>query len=292
MQENEISLKELILILLKGWKWIVGTTVVSMLISLLILVSMNTTTYQLNLTGTIIKADNYDTAFGVYPAYMVKNVDLINLVKSREYLKIITIEGKPFTITPTLSDAGEITISLNSYDPSFLTEASTSILENFENYVNYTLQNKAIEYFMDIHQISLDRTVVTVENNTKLIETLTQKLNSIDRLIAPDIINPEFNVFSSQRASIEFETIRLQYEIERNKTNLVQLEKLISKDFDAYKVQKEQLDVIKASINFDSSNNVQELNRFNPLTLLPISIILGGMLGVFIVFFLHYWKNN
>ena len=292
MQENEISLKELILILLKGWKWIVGTTVVSMLISLLILVTMNTTTYQLNLTGTIIKADNYDTAFGVYPAHMVKNMDLINLVKSREYLEIITNKSDAFTITPTLSDAGEITISLNSNDPSVLTETSASILESFENYVNYTLQNKAIEYFMDIHQISLDRTVVTVENNTKLIETLTQKLNSIDRLIAPDIINPEFNVFSSQRASIEFETIRLQYEIERNNTNLVQLEKLISKDFDAYKMQKEQLDVIKASINFNSSNNVQELNRFNPLTLLPISIILGGMLGVFIVFFLHYWKNN
>ena len=183
-------------------------------------------------------------------------------------------------------------ISLNSNDPLSLTEASASILESFEIYVNYALQNKAIEYFMDTNQISLDRTIVTVENNTKLIETLTQKLNSIDRLVAPDIINPEFNVFSSQRASIEFETIRLQYEIEKMTTNLVQLEKLISKDFDAYKMQKEQLDVIKASINFNTSNNVQELNRFNPLTLLPISIILGGMLGVFIVFFLHYWKNN
>lgn len=292
MQENEISLKELILILLKGWKWIIGTTVVSFIISLLILVTLNTTTYQLNLTGTIIKADNYDTAFGVYPAYMVKNMDLINLVKSSEYLEIITNEGDAFTITPTLSDAGEMTISLNSNDPLSLTEASASILESFEIYVNYALQNKAIEYFMDTNQISLDRTIVTVENNTKLIETLTQKLNSIDRLVAPDIINPEFNVFSSQRASIEFETIRLQYEIEKMTTNLVQLEKLISKDFDAYKMQKEQLDVIKASINFNTSNNVQELNRFNPLTLLPISIILGGMLGVFIVFFLHYWKNN
>ena len=67
---------------------------------------------------------------------------------------------------------------------------------------------------------------------------------------------------------------------------------MTSLDYKTYNTQEEHLDVVKATIYFNLSNNIQEIHRFKPITLLPISTILGEMLGVFIVFFLHYWKNN
>ena len=292
MQENEISLKELILLLFKGWKWIIVTTSLFLVLGILVLATLNTSTYQVNINGSIVKSDNYDTVFGVYPAYTYKTIDLLNLVKSNEYLEIIAEEENSFTITTSLNDTGDFTITLNSNESVILNKVSASIIENFQDYVNYNLQDKVIEYFIETYQISLERNESTIDNNIKLIETLTNKLNSIDRLIAVDVINPEYHIFSSQRASIEFETIRLQNEVGRLTENIKLIETFQTNNYSSYLKMSDHFDGVEATVNFNSSNPVQELRRFNPLTLLPISVILGGMLGVFIVIFLHYWTNN
>lgn len=292
MQENEISIKELVLLLLKGWKWIVGTTLACLIISVLILSLFNTKTYKVNLNGTIVKSDVYETLFGAYPANTIKNIDLINQVKSGEFNNYIKNIDNLVSINTLLTDTGEFTISLNSNENTNLKNVKDRILDSFESYVNFNLQERSIKFFTDIYQVSLDRTKVTVENNIKLIESLTQKLTTIDRLIATDVINPEYDVFSSQRASVEYDTIRQQYEIERLTNSLVLLDNYSTNSFDAYLKQENPINGIEVAVNFNSTNSIQELRRFNPLTLLPISVILGGMLGVFIVFFLHYWKNN
>lgn len=292
MQENEISLKELILILLKGWKWIIGTTLACLIMSVLILSLFNTKTYEVNLKGTIVKSDVYETLFGAYPAHTIKNIDLINQVKSEEFNDYIKNIDNLISINTSLTDTGEFTISLNSNENTNLKNVKDRILDSFESYMNFNLQEKSIKYFTDIYQVTLDRTKVTVENNIKLIESLTQKLTTIDRLIATDVINPEYDVFSSQRASVEYDTIRQQYEIERLTNSLVLLDNYSTNSFDAYLKQENPINGIEVAVNFNSTNSIQELRRFNPLTLLAISVILGGMLGVFIVFFLHYWKNN
>ncbi len=293
MYEDEISLKELIIILLNGWKWILGTTVIALTISLIILIGFNSTTYQLALSGTIIKSDVYDTVYGTYSAKTISNDELINLVKNNDYLEnVIDPTSVPFTVSTLITDTGAFTITLSSIKPEVLSDTGQRIMDNFDDFINFTLQKNAIEYFKITTQVSLEKSLSQIEQNALLIETLTQKISTLERTIGNDIINPEYSIFSTERANIEYDTIRLNSDIEKLKDNLVILNNYNSQDFTNYSTSVERIDSVKAQLKFSTLNRVEEVKRFNLLLTLSISTILGGMLGVFIVFFLHYWKNN
>lgn len=292
MQENEISLKEFILVLSRRWKWIVGTTFTFLAISILILTLFNSTSYQVVLSGTITKADEYETKLGIFPAQDIKSIELINLVRDKEFLKLINQEDSPISINTTLLETGEFTIILNSTETILLNDLSTLIIEDFEDYVNFNLLTKASDYFMKVNLTTLNLSRVTLEDSTRLIDLLTLKLNSIDRLISPGIINPEYNEFSSYRASIEYETIRLKYAIEKNSLTQELLKEYKEMNFDEYQKDKDLLNGLNVSLQLSSSNDVQELHRFNSLSFITFSTIFGTMLSIFVVYFLHYWRKN
>ena len=84
MYKSEISLKTFILILAKGWKWVFGTSLAFLIASILIITLLNTTSYEVSLSGNIKKADEYETKFGTFKTDLIKDIEQIGRASYRE----------------------------------------------------------------------------------------------------------------------------------------------------------------------------------------------------------------
>lgn len=292
MYKSEISLKAFIFILVKAWKWVFGASLAFFLASVLITTLLNSTSYEASLTGFLKKADVYETKFGTFKTDLIKDIELINSVKNKEFLTHIIQDDLPISISTSLLETGEFTITLHSNDTKSLDSLSTSIIESLEDYINFNLQTEASEYFKAFSLVALDQAHDTLEDNAELIALLTQKIDSIERLITPNIINPEYEVLSTHRASLEYETIRSQFVINKNTLIQNQLNRYLSFDFDDYKANNENIAGLKVSLEFNTTGTIQEQSLFSPLAFISFSTIMGALLSIFVVYFLHYWKNN
>lgn len=194
MYKSEISLKAFIFILVKAWKWVFGASLAFFLASVLITTLLNSTSYEASLTGFLKKADVYETKFGTFKTDLIKDIELINSVKNKEFLTHIIQDDLPISISTSLLETGEFTITLHSNDTKSLDSLSTSIIESLEDYINFNLQTEASEYFKAFSLVALDQAHDTLEDNAELIALLTQKIDSIERLITPNIINPEYEI--------------------------------------------------------------------------------------------------
>lgn len=300
MQEfEEISLHDLILLLLKGWKLIATTTIVVMAIAIGVFFTLNSTTYSASTQVKLAFKPDFTSKFGQYTLPQTKAEDFVALLKEdafidnlstlteyssdqlNSFLTLTPINTTDFTINVIGSSAEEPVIIM------------TAVKGSAEKYINYVVAKKMFTTFETSYrarQVGLEKSKIDKQKMFTYFET---ELKSTTPLLNNNVINPVFSSLSANLVQVKATLAEIDYSIIETSDYLNEIENNLDnlKSFDNF--EAENLNLVSSKVEFSFKDiNQNETQRFNATTLFPVSLILGIMLGVFIVFFKNYWINS
>lgn len=326
--EEEITLREIILILLKHKILIISLAVIIGLCAGVYSKLMVTPIYTTKMNIVVNMPNIYQTRFGEYTLPISMNGDFLKLITNNDVLSntisdlgddasVVTTSdlnsrisiGTISTSTNPEQTVFEVTVAGES--PEEAVELANALYENYLEYLNIMMKNNAIDYFSNDLQVKikvaeneLDITRGVVAKNEELLSTIPQMIdvNSIINnvtnttdgvIILEDVINPTYT--ETEKIIIQAKQLIMDSEVK-----VEQYTKYIQE----LSVEKETLNTVGDSETsipsitdnniFQSSSVIPPTNPSNSNTLMNvmIGIVLGGMLGVFLVFFRAYWKKE
>ena len=300
MQEyEEISLRDLILLLLKGWKLIATTTIVVMAITIGVFFTLNSTTYSASTQVKLAFKPDFTSKFGPYTLPQTKAEDFVALLKEdafidnlstlTEYssdqlnsiLTLTPINTTDFTINVTGSSAEEPAIIISALEGSA------------EKYINYVVSKKMFITFETSYNAKLVGLEKLDSDKQKMLTYFETELKSTTPLLNNNVVNPVFSSLSAHLVQVKASLAEIDFSAIETKEYLNEIENNLDnlKTFDDFKMNNYSFDSPKIELSFNEIIQNESL-RFNAKTLFPVSLILGIMLGVFIVFFKNYWINS
>ena len=300
MQEyEEISLRDLILLLLKGWKLIATTTIVVMAIAIGVFFTLNSTTYSASTQVKLAFKPDFTSKFGPYTLPQTKAEDFVALLKDdafidnlstlTEYssdqlnsiLTLTPINTTDFTINVTGSSAEEPVIIISALEGSA------------EKYINYVVSKKMFITFETSYNAKLVGLEKLDSDKQKMLTYFETELKSTTPLLNNNVVNPVFSSLSAHLVQVKASLAEIDFSAIETKEYLNEIENNLDnlKTFDDFKMNNYNFDSPKIELSFNEIIQNESL-RFNAKTLFPVSLILGIMLGVFIVFFKNYWINS
>lgn len=293
MIEDEISVKELIQILLKGWRTIIGIIIITSILGLVLIFSFNRTTYTEQLNGSITTIDQYVTSFGTYKTNIAKIDDYVNSINNSEYLSYLNeFVDVPFTITAKVVNTNDFTFQVKSSNNLASNSVAKVILNSFSSYLNYNLQAKAVSFFIVENELNISKINASLEENTLLLADYKDKLSETNMLINSNILNPSFEIIQKEVTNLELMELRYSNNLEILSQNRKKLDNYILDSYESYRDNSEHMNQISVNIRLVDNIKSTTEKQFEPVLTLSIALILGFMLGAFIVLFLNYWKNN
>jgi len=175
---REISVKQLILILLKGWKFIIISIVVGLLVSFVYSNYIATPIYKTETEMFMNVKENVKTEYGSYNYPSINGEDYFELIRSESVIKN-TIEDQElemswetFSKKISVSQEKESTMLKVIYKGSNPKEIATILdahILNFINYLNYSLKEDATNKFLVQKNLEY-------ELNVRALDSLNQKL--------------------------------------------------------------------------------------------------------------------
>lgn len=295
---EEISLYELILIIIKGWKLILISVLVALGLAIGIYLSNNTPTYSSNLTGTIFFTKDQITDIGQVSLPYTKSEEFAPILKDEEFIQFVSNEldidanvvNSTLTInSPNVSDfMFNVTSSNQEYNELLLSK-----IEDFsEKYINYIASKNAVEQVNYTQNLKLDSLEKQLNEKIRSLDYLNTELQSTDKFLGNNV-NPAYSSLLSYITRFEFEKKELEFAIDDVKEYSPIINNFIATNtsFTDYLTSAQELSISNIVIEFKEVESIKSY-RFNAKTLFPISIILGGMLGIFIIFFKNYWTSN
>lgn len=326
--EEEITLREIIVLLLKHKILIISLAVIIGLCAGIYSKLMITPIYTTKMNIVVNMPNNYHTRFGDYTLPISMNGDFLKLITNNDVLSntitdigddasVVTTSdlnsrisiGTISTLTNPEQTVFEVTVAGES--PEEAVELANALYENYLEYLNVMMKNNAIDYFSNDLQVKikvaenqLDITRGVVEKNEELLSTIPQIIdvdsitnnvtNTTDGLIIlEDVINPTYT--ETEKIIIQAKQLIMDSEVK-----VEQYTKYIQE----LSVEKETLNTVGDSETsipsitdnniFQSSSVIPPTNPSNANTLMNvmIGIVLGGMIGVFLAFFRDYWKKE
>lgn len=305
--EQEISLRELIEIILNG-KWFIAIiTGIAILISGIVSFFVLEPVYEARATINI--RSNEENGNANYLARYVEQVtshavmtDTLNrLGIDREEMSITGLRDK--IDTEIVKDTPLIRIKVTDSDPEFASQLTNQIATSFIQYMNRQEQDELraiarsdvekIEAELEIHQATMEKLEEELSNTPEFIV--------IQRSLAQDsylhAIEAEQRRDAAQAGSLQLidEEINPVYtSLQQSITNLrVEMKKL--------EAQKEELEERIAETGFISARHIIVTSPAIPpeRPIAPkkslnvaIAAVLGLMISLFIVFFRHYWQST
>lgn len=295
---EEISLYELIMMIAKGWKTIFLTTVITIGLSIVVYVFYNQPTYESETTSSIIFIQKQYTDVGEYTFPYSKSEEFIKILKDDDYLKFIanaTNIDKSIisnSITYTVKDLNKFVVNVSNSNSETTDIILKSLFENNEDFLNYYLSDEALVKLELSKNLELRLLNKNLIDANRIIGFLENKLVETSLYLGSNI-NPEYssivNVLESR------ETIKKEIEFSIN--DVEESIKLIETFNTQVRTFKDYLDmdskplIADLKLNYDENQSIESY-KFNAKTLFPIAGLLGIILGVFIVFFKHYWVSN
>lgn len=293
MQE-EISLKELILILVKGWKLIVGTTVLSVIAAILGVTVLNTTSYSGELQGKLIKIDEYNTIYGSYRPTYLSIEDQIKQSFTKDFLDYIQKEAD-FDESPSLlvsaPDGINFTIQYISNSNDGIDPFLKSVQRHLEDYLNYDVQIQAIDSLQKYYHNESIREQRNININQDYIDRFVEKRDQTEKLLGSNI-NPAYDMIQREITRYEIKQLESQARIETLESDEKLLESYYYENFDSYKKGNEHFDAVSVNLTLSKDINITPITRFNTPLMIVVGAVMGAMLGIFIVYFIQYWKSN
>lgn len=154
------------------------------------------------------------------------------------------------------------------------------------------MQASAINRFQRIIQIEIDREYKNIATNQGILERFSEKISQTESLLNTANINPAYEVILREITSLELSQLRSLENIETLKGDYDALETYRYANYDEYKNSSNLFDQVSVDLTVNSDIIVTPVNRFNPPMMIAISGMMGLMLGIFIVYFIQYWKSN
>lgn len=335
-EENEISLKELILVLLNQKKLIalitLGATVLAIVISLLM---PNVYEAQSQIVFTIPEENVSRFGTYVFPSQNVADyLPLLNSLEIKnEVAQKLDLES-PETIVITYEfnkDNKFVSINTQGSTPEKAKELNDVFVQTYINRINAQFKLIAIDQFIYTHQMNISNLKYEKETTESMLIEKTaflEELNPVYILqkavfsdpqsaslyadkfnldlgsISNDVVLEEF--VNQNYLAIDGEITNLKISLINMNESLKNSEKLLNglnleKELFIKKIEtldyetslNDELTVLKGGIN-QASAAVTPIDRVAPRRSLNVTIgfILGLMLGVFVVFFNHYWNEK
>ncbi len=337
--EDEISLKELIMTLIKGWKVILICTAIVMALAIVYILGIVKPIYESSISGVINIPETAESKYGTYTFPSDNKLDYLNVVtsyevlsKTKETLKLkqsISTLRKQITIG-TVPEQNSFSITVSSSTPEHARELVKVLSANLVEELSEQYKINAIDFFMRELTVEERRLQDEMAKQEKLLTAQQEQLAKMDKVVTlkrllvddptmaasiasskgvdlesltddvmyEEIINPNYTALEA--ANIEFEK-SIQGIVVLIEEKKVFYQELVT-EYEAInqyytsgvksELKTDSLDIIRSLININKTASYDESPVSpNKIMILAISIVLGLMLGVFIAFFSHYWKQ-
>lgn len=296
---EEITLYELVQTIIKGWKGILITTLITLGFSLVIFFTYNTPTYKSESIASIDFMQEFFTDLGQYTVPYSKSEEFILIFKNAEYIEYLSKvnELSYFEVANSISftaiDADKYKISVSNVNEEILNKLHSSIKKYSKDFIDYILADKFIDQIESTNNIKSKTLEKQLSDKMQILQYLENELSNTKKLINSNVINPEYSTLSSQLVQMKRDIAEIGFEINEIEINKPKIEvyKNNNDTFEKYLQSSQQL--FKSNLFVTNSNDTSySIYRFSSKTLFPVSILLGIIIGVFIIFFKNYWQNN
>ncbi|MDF2613518.1 MAG: capA [Clostridia bacterium] len=335
--EDEINLKELVLILWKQKFIIISSTLVAAILAGLSSIFILSPVYDTKLNIVINMPEIYNTRYGEYTLPITTNEQYINLITSNDVLtntianmeynasevsvdslrKRISID-QVNTKADTEQNSFTITISASSAQESL--KLAQTLYDNYIEFLDIMTKQTAISYYYNSFSIELKKSQALLKSNQEFLkkneellatipQTINQKeamraiqgemTNTSNYVVLENIINPNYTKVENDIILNRQSIITIEDSIRMYNEYLEEISKekqAITKYYEAGKVGKLEssiIGVVKTNVYLPSppvapSQKTSPRNSLN----VAIGVILGGMLGIMIVFVKEWLKKD
>ena len=190
--EDEISLKELILMLIANWKMIVACTVIALLLSAIYVFAIADEVYESSLTGNINIPESVDTAYGVYNFPTTNKMDYLNLLYSAPVLEKtmgeLQIEESKRSFKDSIKletekDSTSFKIKMTGRSPEDAVNRITVLVNNYREVLHNTYKERAIAYFIKDYNTQVKLMKESLEAKREELEDLAAIAEDIPPVI-------------------------------------------------------------------------------------------------------------
>jgi len=190
--EDEISLKELILMLIANWKMIVACTVIALLLSAIYVFAIADEVYESSLTGNINIPESVDTAYGVYNFPTTNKMDYLNLLYSDPVLEKtmgeLQIEESKRSFKDSIKletekDSTSFKIKMTGRSPEDAVNRITVLVNNYREVLHNTYKERAIAYFIKDYNTQVKLMKESLEAKREELEDLAAIAEDIPPVI-------------------------------------------------------------------------------------------------------------
>lgn len=312
--DDEISLKELITILLNEKKIIAIITIAAVILVAIYSFAFLKIQYQNNaLINVAINEKSIETPFGIFKnpyntldEYMalVKDGNVLAMTESDLEDKYSSKDIANTIQTDIISKDQSFSIIVkgdNEKDVNLITNVHT---DNYLRYLQFDLTYKAIDYLYNKNHNEINILEKKIEENKNIKDKINALIEDTPKVInlnnsKGQEIHPAYAIYLSEIANLDVERNNLL-----NSLDIVQKSnEVLSKDLKAMEGYKEipsqeklNDDIYQAVKNVVTvyKEPLKESMFIKPNYKLniAISLVLGLMLGVFVAFFKNYWQNN
>lgn len=312
--DDEISLKELITILLKEKKIIAIITIVAVTLAAIYSFVFLKIEYQNNvLINIAINEKSIETPFGTFENPYDSIDEYMNLVKDGNVLAMTKRDlGDKYNAkdisrgiqTDIVGKDQSFSIIIkgdNAEDVNLITKVHR---DNYLRYLHYDLTYKAIDYLYNKNHNEINILEKNLEDNKNIKDKINALLEDTPKVIninnsKGQEIHPAYSIFLSEIARLDLESIHLinSLDIVHKNNEALSKELKVMESFKEIPSQEKLNDDIYHAIKnivtvyeepLEESRAIKPNYKLN----IAISLVLGLMLGVFVAFFKNYWQNN
>lgn len=231
--EDEIDLRELIVVLWKHKIFILSITVIAALLTGLVSFFVLSPVYESKLNIVINMPETYQTKYGEYTLPITTNQQYLNLITSSDIL-LQTIEDMDYdkkgmtiedlrnrislgNIANSNTEQNSFEVTVRADHPDEARKLASSLYKNYLEFINVTTAEGAIQYYINYYTVQLSSledelltAKVVLENNEALlaetpktihqrevIDEIIGQVDSNDFIILDEIINPNYTAIEA-----------------------------------------------------------------------------------------------
>lgn len=284
---EEISLKELVLLLFSEWKIIVISTIVMIMISLGVYTTVNHETYSVKSNAILTCTTSFRTDYGIFDSNIKDLEDILALIGNDYYDSLLTVNSyefpvsnlKPYVSIQTISQ-DSITITYSGLDVNSLHNLQLNVSQTFSSYLSTQLQTEARNYFVSELSNDVFQDTQEIKRNEDLISLFLKQLDSTDMFLTYNSLSPAYVSIATKIQDLK--NINL---------SLVYLKSIKEKQIEELKDQDnlDSLSTITINVEITNDDTVTMTQLFPARSLFPIGFGLGLLIGIFVVLLKNYW---
>lgn len=322
MQQEDISLREIIEVVLRGKTVIAVVTLLSILLGGILGFVVMTPIYKVNSTVRIDEVDKRPLLSSLTQslksdaviALLIEGLDLDKNKYSVEKIKqSIKLEVHKDTLIMSVSVEGSEPATIKNIANALaieagrrieITERSKKIIEAQNAIIdlerNISITEKTLQETMDLLAQTPEKLVVnqSLANNSELYNIIKEQTNGNSKIgsiiFESEEINPVYYTLLETKAQLGIQLARLQAElqnqqmlVETNQEKIFELEN----NFDLSNINRAERILSEYTIVFISTAiEPDEPVKPNKLMIVAVFAVLGIILSLIIVFFRHYWS--